>query len=81
MPEYLLPTTWTCPPTPRPERPAAIQGRCEKILRDVDGVKDVLTLTDNPFDGGNDAPCILVRLIPPSERKSSRDEIAGAITL
>jgi multidrug efflux pump subunit AcrB len=78
MPEYLL-LDVDVPADAAPERPAAILGRCEKILRDVDGVKDVLTLTDNPFDGNNNAPCILVRLIPASERKSSREEIAGTV--
>lgn len=78
IPEYLL-LDLDLHDDAAPERAATVLGRCEKVVRDVDGVKDVLTLSDNPVDGAFDRPCVLVRLAPTIERKSTREEIAATI--
>jgi multidrug efflux pump subunit AcrB len=61
------------------ERTIDILHVCQAALDKMDGVDEVLTLTDNPFDGMPHRPCILVRLSPPRERKLTRDEVVAAI--
>ena len=51
----------------------------EKLLREIDGVQDVLARTDNPFDRVLNQPSILVRLVPAAKRNVSRDQIIKAI--
>lgn len=53
--------------------------RCEKLVGDVAGVRDVLALTENPFDMLRNQPCILVRLAPADQRKTDRQEIVRAV--
>jgi RNA polymerase sigma factor (sigma-70 family) len=53
--------------------------RCDKLLRKVAGVEDVLVLTENPFEIIRNQPCILVRLTPAGKRKASRDELMATI--
>jgi multidrug efflux pump subunit AcrB len=48
---------------------------CEKLLRDVPGVQDVLAVSTNPFDIFSDQPCILMRLAPGDQPKVGREEI------
>ncbi len=43
------------------------------------GVQDVLFLSDNPFDGVRDRPCILVRLAPAGNGRPAREEIVQTI--
>jgi multidrug efflux pump subunit AcrB len=60
--------------------------RAEPVLREiartvesVEGVKNVLTMTDNPLDEKRGQPCVLVRLLPERERKMSRAQLAESI--
>jgi multidrug efflux pump subunit AcrB len=79
IPEYLL-LDVDLPPAD------AAGPRLDTALRDIaaalkpmEDTMDVLTLTDNPFDGTRHAPCVLVRLLPARGRKVSREEVAQAI--
>lgn len=58
------------------ERVMAFLTRCETALREIDGVNDTLSLTDNPFDLVRDQPSILVRLAPATQRGKNREQIA-----
>jgi multidrug efflux pump subunit AcrB len=53
--------------------------RCAKLLREVQGVQDVLLLSDNPFDGVRGRVCILVRLAPAGNGRPAREEVVQAI--
>jgi multidrug efflux pump subunit AcrB len=76
-PEYLLlDPVW--PAGAATERKHKGLRRCEELLRDVEGVKDVLTLSDNPFDLVRHRPCLLVRLAPAGKRKA-REQVTQSI--
>jgi multidrug efflux pump subunit AcrB len=77
-PEYLL-LDVDLPGSSAAERSRETLGTIEKLLGSLEGVKDVLTLTDNPFDDARRQPCVLLRLVPAGERKSSREELAQAV--
>ena len=53
--------------------------QCEKLLREVKGIQDVLASTQSPVDIIRSQPSILVRLEPAEKRKLSRDEMMRAI--
>jgi multidrug efflux pump subunit AcrB len=78
VPEYLL-LDAELPRRASPERTMATLRKCRDELARLDGVQDVLTLSDNPFDRAHGGPCILLRLSPPGERKVTRNEIAATI--
>jgi multidrug efflux pump subunit AcrB len=77
-PEYLL-LDPAFPPDASPERRFRELGRYEEVLREVKGVQDVLALSDNPFDGVRDRPCVLVRLAPEGKERPAREEIVKAV--
>ncbi|HEY7157509.1 MAG TPA: efflux RND transporter permease subunit, partial [Gemmataceae bacterium] len=62
-----------------PERVNKVLSRCEALPREVPGVRDVLAMSENPFDLFGGGPCILIALMPAKNRKAGRDEIARAI--
>jgi gold/copper resistance efflux pump len=62
-----------------PERVRKVLSRYEALLREVAGVRDVLAMSENPFDLFGGGPCILIALMPAKNRKAGRDEIARAI--
>lgn len=76
-PEYLL-VDLHLPHAASRERTIEVLKQCEKLLRKVPGVQDVLAQTENPFDFVRDQPCILVRLAP-AGRKISLREITSTI--
>ena len=77
--EYLL-LDLQLPGFANPEHTREALQRCEKLLRDVAGVREVLALTENPFDVIiRSQPCILVRLAPADQGKDKRDEITQII--
>jgi multidrug efflux pump subunit AcrB len=51
------------------ERTWAALEHCESLLHEIEGVKDVLALSDNPFDQMQNQSCILVSLAPPAGRE------------
>jgi multidrug efflux pump subunit AcrB len=77
-PEYLL-LDVALPAGASKERVVEVLKRCQAALRDVKGVQVTLALTDNPFDVAPARPCILVRLMPPGQRQSSREEMIRTI--
>jgi multidrug efflux pump subunit AcrB len=77
-PEYLL-LDLALPADAAKQRVVEVLKRCQAALRDVKGVQDTLALTDNPFDLVSARPCILVRLTPPGQRQSSREEMTRAV--
>jgi multidrug efflux pump subunit AcrB len=76
--EYLL-FDFDLPTGASPERIRAAQSRSENLLRRVEGVEDVLTLTEDPFNPTREQACVLVRLAPPDKRQTSRQRIIGTI--
>jgi multidrug efflux pump subunit AcrB len=66
-PEYLL-IDVALPDASSGEKIRATLDEAGKLLRDVAGVQQVLTLTENPFDLGRNRPCILVRLTAAKEK-------------
>ena len=77
-PEYLL-LDIQLPLGASQERIIGAKQRCGKLLRGIDGVRDVLELPDEPFELGVERPCILVRLAPASGRKASREQLVQTI--
>jgi multidrug efflux pump subunit AcrB len=67
------------PPSDSRERMLAALKACQQAVSAVEGVQGSLALTDNPFDRLNDWPCMLVRLAPPGERASSREEVTKTL--
>jgi multidrug efflux pump subunit AcrB len=67
------------PAAASPERVGMVLDRYEALLRQVPGVRDVLTMSENPFDLFGGGPCILIALTPAENRKTGRDEIARMI--
>jgi multidrug efflux pump subunit AcrB len=61
------------------DRTSAILGHAEELLRPVETVKDVLNLSENPFDLARNRPCILVRLAPSNGQRASQQELTQAI--
>jgi multidrug efflux pump subunit AcrB len=57
------------------ERSRALGRRCEKLVREENGVTDTLALSDNPFDRCPDRPCILIAL----DKKAERERVVRAI--
>jgi multidrug efflux pump subunit AcrB len=64
----------------------ASTGRIRKTLEDCDarlhgvaGVRDVLALSENPFDTLSTQAALLVRLTPADQRRAGREEIARTI--
>ena len=78
VPEYLL-LDLDLPSDAAPERVTAVVEKCAEVLRAVEGVKDVLGVTDNPFDAASRRPCILLRRPPLRERKLTRAQVAATI--
>jgi multidrug efflux pump subunit AcrB len=64
-PEYLL-LDLDLPAAASPERTREVIRHCEKLLRKVEGVQDVLALSADPFNPSHNRACILVRLAPPT---------------
>jgi multidrug efflux pump subunit AcrB len=77
-PEYFL-LDVALPSSASMQRILKMMERSEAILHKLDGVEDVLALTENPFDGARNRPCILVRLASPDKRKASREQLARVI--
>jgi multidrug efflux pump subunit AcrB len=77
-PEYFL-IDPTFPAGTAPERNLRVLGQCAEVLRKVQGVRDVLTLSDNPFDFARDRACILVRLAPAGKGRAGREEVLEAM--
>jgi multidrug efflux pump subunit AcrB len=73
--EYLL-LDLAFPESASPRQVARGLQRCSALLRDQDGVRDVLALSENPFDRLRDRPCLLVRLTPAGERQDVRVRLA-----
>lgn len=61
------------------ERIGKVLDRCQALLRQLPGVRDVLAMSENPFDLFGGGPCILIALTPVQHRKTSRDQIARTI--
>ena len=76
--EYLL-LDVPMPDTASVDRRRETLLRCDKLLREVAGVQDVLVLNENPFEIIRNQPCILVRLTPAGKRKANRDELMATI--
>jgi RND family efflux transporter MFP subunit len=55
--------------------------RAESLLRRVQGVQDVLAMSENPFDVFGGGASLLVSLTPVGKRKAGRDEVARALRL
>jgi multidrug efflux pump subunit AcrB len=77
-PEYLL-LDPALPADASLQRTFEVLKRCTAILIRLESVQDVLALSDNPFDGARNRPCLLVRLAPAAERKASREKLARTI--
>lgn len=77
-PEYLL-LDVALPSTVSPERTEKVLLRSTEMLRETPGVQHVLALSENPFDLFGNGPCLLVRLRPSEQRKSSREAMIQAI--
>jgi multidrug efflux pump subunit AcrB len=77
-PEYLL-LDLTLPAAASAERTRAVLDRCEAVLREINGVQDVLALTDNPFDQARNQGCILVRLAPADRKQTRREQLTQTI--
>jgi len=76
-PQYLLlDPTW--PAGARTDRTKDLR-RCTELLRDLQGVRDVLALSDNPFDGVRNRPCLLLRLAPAAKGNAGREQTTRAI--
>jgi multidrug efflux pump subunit AcrB len=54
---------------------------CDSLLHGVAGVRDVLALSENPFDILGNGPCLLVRLAPREKREIGREEILQTIRM
>jgi multidrug efflux pump subunit AcrB len=78
--EYLL-LDLELPVTAAADRVHEALALCDKSLRDVGGVQDVLVLTENPFDTLRKLPCVLVRLAPSDKRKVDRQEMMRTIRM
>jgi multidrug efflux pump subunit AcrB len=76
--EYLL-LDLDAPAGAAKERLIAVLNRCDKLLRGIEGVQDVLALSEHPFDLCGPRPCILVRLAPVGGRKANREELIRTI--
>jgi multidrug efflux pump subunit AcrB len=76
--EYLL-LDVSIPDTASVDRRRETLLRCDKLLREVAGVQDVLVLNTHPFEIFRNQPCILVRLTPAGKRKANRDELMATI--
>src|SRR5262249_2264325 len=61
------------------ERTRAILEQCAALLREVEGVRDVLALSEEPFDLYRDRACLLVRLDSAGEKPEGRDRIMQTI--
>jgi multidrug efflux pump subunit AcrB len=60
-------------------RMIAVLRRSGALLRKIDGVEDVLALSENPFDFCGERACLLVRLAAAAKRQASRQEIMQTI--
>lgn len=60
------------------ERIQDVLRRCETLLRQNPDVRDILSMTENPFDLLRSQPCFLVRLVPTDPGKG-REEIQRAL--
>jgi multidrug efflux pump subunit AcrB len=61
------------------QRTETVLGRSTELLRETPGVQHVLALSENPFDLFGSGPCLLVRLSPSEQRKTSRGAVIQAI--
>jgi multidrug efflux pump subunit AcrB len=77
-PEYLL-IDVQLPDAASPERTQKSLLECDKLLRGVRGVRDVLAFSANPFDTFSGGPCLLVRLVGADQRKNTRHEMVWAV--
>ncbi len=76
--EYLL-IDDPMPDTASLDRKRETLVRCDKLLREVAGVQDVLVLNAHPFEIFRNQPCILVRLTPAGKHPANRDELMATI--
>jgi multidrug efflux pump subunit AcrB len=77
-PEHLL-LDVQLPDAASVERVVEVLKRCGAILRETAGVRDVLALTDNPFDRVRERACLLARLAPADGERASRERIIRTI--
>jgi multidrug efflux pump subunit AcrB len=77
-PDYLL-LDVTLPAGASVERTSAVLERCAALLRGMQGVQDVLALTDHPFDRASNQACLLVRLAPADRRQANREQLTQTI--
>jgi multidrug efflux pump subunit AcrB len=77
-PEYLL-LDADLPAEVSPVRTREVLRRCEELLRGVEGVQDVLALSENPFDLPRQQTSILVCLAPPVKRQAGREQLTRTI--
>jgi|GEM_PF-71604 len=77
-PDYLL-FDVDVPASASLERTEQLLQRCQTLLHRLPAVAHTLTLPDNPFDLFGRGPCLLVRLAPSEEWKSSREDIVRTI--
>jgi RNA polymerase sigma factor (sigma-70 family) len=73
-PEYFL-IDVTPPDSASMERTFGIMENCRTALQEVDGVQEVLALSEQPFELFQHRGCMLVRLAPPGKRTAGRDQI------
>jgi len=77
-PQYLLLLDPTWPAGARTDRTKDLR-RCTELVGDVQGIRDVLALSDNPFDGVRNRPCLLVRVAPAAKGNAGREQLTRAI--
>jgi RND family efflux transporter MFP subunit len=57
------------------ERPGNFLSRADQALRRVAGVRNVLALSEQPFDRNRDQPCLVVRLEPAVAAAGDREQL------
>jgi multidrug efflux pump subunit AcrB len=61
------------------ERTQKELAECTRLVRQVRGVRDVLSFTENPFDTFSGHPCLLVCLARADQRTGTRHEMGWAV--
>ncbi len=61
------------------ERTLKALTRCQTLLHDVDGVQDILALSENPIDAFSARPCLVVRLTPADKTSPGREKVVETI--
>jgi multidrug efflux pump subunit AcrB len=68
------------PDSASPERTLAVLDQCQALLSKVEGVRDVLTLSEDPFTlFPNHRGCLLVGLAPAGENPARREQLLRAV--